>query len=202
MHVQAAVVQGQLAAQGQLRQGLLVYRFAGLLQQGFEDAAFRQGQADFLLADADHAAGLAVAEVAELQLADRGRRQAAAQHGIPVLADRAEVGANLQDHVDLFVIAECTGPHTYDRYAKPHWAAIAAEGDGFSDLPGQVGDAVADPALFDVADGVLFLSSARWTPALQARLNDSVWTHCRSWYRTEGGKVGVITLNRPKRKGE
>ena len=51
-----------------------------------------------------------------------------------------------------------------------HWAAIAAEGDGFSDLPGRVGDAVAEPALFDVADGGLFLSSVRWTPVLQARL--------------------------------
>lgn len=51
-----------------------------------------------------------------------------------------------------------------------HWAAIAAEGDGFSDIAGRVGDAVADPSLFDVADGVLFLSSARWTAALQARL--------------------------------
>lgn len=51
-----------------------------------------------------------------------------------------------------------------------HWAAIAAEGDGFSDIPGRVGDAVADPGLFDVADGVLFLSSVRWTAALQARL--------------------------------
>ncbi|MBD1206401.1 MAG: HAD hydrolase-like protein [Rhodobacteraceae bacterium] len=55
-----------------------------------------------------------------------------------------------------------------------HWAAIAAEGDGFSDLPGRVGDAVADPALFDVADGVLFLSSARWTPALQTRLMEAM----------------------------
>lgn len=55
-----------------------------------------------------------------------------------------------------------------------HWAAIAAEGDGFSDLPGRVGDAVADPALFDAADGVLFLSSVRWTPALQARLIEAM----------------------------
>ena len=36
------------------------------------------------------------------------------------------VGANLQDHLDLFVIAECTGDHTYDRYAKPHWHAAWA----------------------------------------------------------------------------
>jgi choline dehydrogenase len=35
------------------------------------------------------------------------------------------VGENLQDHLDLFVISECTGPHTYDRYGKPHWAALA-----------------------------------------------------------------------------
>ena len=45
--------------------------------------------------------------------------------GIPVVLDRPGVGANLQDHLDLFVIAECTGPHTYDRYAKPMWSAVA-----------------------------------------------------------------------------
>ena len=45
--------------------------------------------------------------------------------GLPVVLDQPEVGANLQDHIDLFVIAECTGPHTYDRYAKPLWSALA-----------------------------------------------------------------------------
>lgn len=45
--------------------------------------------------------------------------------GIPVLLDQPQVGANLQDHLDLFVIAECTGPHTYDRFAKPHLSALA-----------------------------------------------------------------------------
>jgi choline dehydrogenase len=35
------------------------------------------------------------------------------------------VGSNLQDHLDLFVISECTGDHTYDKYGKPHWAALA-----------------------------------------------------------------------------
>jgi choline dehydrogenase len=35
------------------------------------------------------------------------------------------VGENLQDHLDLFVIGECTGDHTYDKYAQPHWAIIA-----------------------------------------------------------------------------
>ena len=35
------------------------------------------------------------------------------------------MGSNLQDHLDLFVIAECTGDHTYDKYNKPHHAAWA-----------------------------------------------------------------------------
>jgi len=35
------------------------------------------------------------------------------------------VGSNLQDHLDLFVIAECTGDHTYDKYNKPLHAALA-----------------------------------------------------------------------------
>ena len=37
------------------------------------------------------------------------------------------VGQNLQDHLDLFVIAECTGDHSYDNVAKLHrtlWAAL------------------------------------------------------------------------------
>ncbi|PRY82006.1 GMC oxidoreductase [Marivita geojedonensis] len=37
------------------------------------------------------------------------------------------MGANLQDHLDLYAICEVTGPHTYDRFAKLHnsaWAAL------------------------------------------------------------------------------
>ncbi|POF30883.1 GMC family oxidoreductase [Roseibium marinum] len=45
--------------------------------------------------------------------------------GIDPVLDKAAVGSNLQDHVDLFLIAECTGDHTYDKFAKPHWSVIA-----------------------------------------------------------------------------
>jgi choline dehydrogenase-like flavoprotein len=45
--------------------------------------------------------------------------------GVAVVLDQPGVGTNLQDHLDLFVIAECTGPHTYDRYARPPWSAVA-----------------------------------------------------------------------------
>jgi choline dehydrogenase-like flavoprotein len=42
--------------------------------------------------------------------------------GVPVVHALPGVGNNLQDHLDLFVIAECTGDHTYDKYNKP-WNA-------------------------------------------------------------------------------
>ena len=48
-----------------------------------------------------------------------------AEVGVTPVLDQPGVGSNFQDHLDLFVICEVTGPHTYDRYAKPHWSAVA-----------------------------------------------------------------------------
>jgi choline dehydrogenase-like flavoprotein len=45
--------------------------------------------------------------------------------GVPVVHDLPGVGGNLQDHLDLYVIAECTGDHTYDNVAKPHRTVLA-----------------------------------------------------------------------------
>ncbi len=45
--------------------------------------------------------------------------------GVEVRHDLPGVGSNFQDHLDLFVISECTGDHTYDKYGRPHWAALA-----------------------------------------------------------------------------
>jgi choline dehydrogenase-like flavoprotein len=47
--------------------------------------------------------------------------------GVKPVHDLPGVGSNMQDHLDLFVIAECTGDHTYDNYAKLHrtaWAGL------------------------------------------------------------------------------
>lgn len=52
------------------------------------------------------------------------------------------------------------------------WAAISAGDDGFSDIPATVVDLI-DDAAWD-ADGFLFLSSFRWTLALQTRLLDAL----------------------------
>ena len=45
--------------------------------------------------------------------------------GVKTLHALPGVGGNLQDHLDLFVIAECTGDHTYDKFNRPHHAVWA-----------------------------------------------------------------------------
>lgn len=60
-----------------------------------------------------------------LQLSGIGPADHLRSLGLPVVLDQPQVGANLQDHLDLFAIAECSGPHTYDRFAKPHLSLLA-----------------------------------------------------------------------------
>lgn len=50
------------------------------------------------------------------------------------------------------------------------WGAIAAANDGFEDIPATVVDLIDTPAAWDACDAILFLSTARWTEALQERL--------------------------------
>lgn len=60
-----------------------------------------------------------------LQLSGIGPANLLQELDIPVVLDQPAVGANLQDHLDLYCIVELSGPHSYDRYAKPHMAALA-----------------------------------------------------------------------------
>lgn len=60
-----------------------------------------------------------------LQLSGIGPADHLASLGIKVVYDQPNVGANLQDHLDLYAICEVTGPHTYDRFAKLHLSALA-----------------------------------------------------------------------------
>ena len=62
-----------------------------------------------------------------MQLSGVGPADALSQAGVAVVRDLPGVGSNLQDHLDLYAICECTGDHTYDRVARPHrtvWAGI------------------------------------------------------------------------------
>jgi choline dehydrogenase-like flavoprotein len=46
--------------------------------------------------------------------------------GVPVAHDLPGVGENLHDHVDVFLIYDLAGAHSYDKYKKLHWQASAA----------------------------------------------------------------------------
>jgi choline dehydrogenase-like flavoprotein len=62
-----------------------------------------------------------------LQLSGIGPADALKSAGIGVVHDLPGVGSNMQDHLDLYAISECTGEHTYDRIARPHrtaWAGL------------------------------------------------------------------------------
>jgi choline dehydrogenase len=45
--------------------------------------------------------------------------------GVTPVHDLSGVGSNLQDHLDLCVLSECTGDHSYDKYGSMYWAALA-----------------------------------------------------------------------------
>jgi choline dehydrogenase-like flavoprotein len=60
-----------------------------------------------------------------LMISGIGPAEQLAEVGVKTFLDQPEVGANLQDHLDLYTICEVTGPHSYDRYAKLHWTAVA-----------------------------------------------------------------------------
>jgi choline dehydrogenase len=60
-----------------------------------------------------------------LMLSGIGPREHLSSVGIDTLHHMPGVGTNLQDHVDLCIICECSGDYTYDKYGKPFWAAIA-----------------------------------------------------------------------------
>ncbi len=60
-----------------------------------------------------------------LQLSGIGPADHLDSLGIDAVYHQPQVGANLQDHLDLYSICEVTGPHTYDRFAKLHLSAFA-----------------------------------------------------------------------------
>lgn len=129
-----------------------------------------------------------------LQLSGIGPADHLRSVGIPVVFDQPEVGANLQDHLDLFAIAACTGPHTYDRYGRSLWAALA----GAQYLLTRTGPAASS----------LFETGGFWYAEEGARSPD-IQLHLGLGSGIEAGvaalKHGGVTLNsaylRPRSKG-
>lgn len=67
----------------------------------------------------------AIASPKLLMLSGIGPAAHLGQHGIKVAADLPGVGQNLQDHVEISLIYQLNGPHSYDKYKKLHWKAMA-----------------------------------------------------------------------------
>jgi len=55
-----------------------------------------------------------------LMLSGVGPAEHLTQHGIPVHADLAGVGQNLQDHLEIYIQQECTQPITLYKWQQPH----------------------------------------------------------------------------------
>ena len=47
------------------------------------------------------------------------------EHGIPIVHELAGVGQNLQDHTNIDIVYQLNGPHSFDKYKKPHWKLMA-----------------------------------------------------------------------------
>jgi choline dehydrogenase len=129
-----------------------------------------------------------------LQLSGIGPADHLREVGIPVVFDKAGVGSDLQDHLDLFVIAECSGPHTYDRFARPHLSVLA----GLQYLFSRTGPVASS----------LFETGGFWYADPEARSPD-IQLHLGLGSGIEAGvaamKNGGVTLNsaylRPRSRG-
>ena len=129
-----------------------------------------------------------------LMLSGIGPRDHLKSVGIDTLHHLPGVGSNLQDHVDLCIICECSGDYTYDKYGKPWWAALA----GLQYLLTRKGPAAS--SLFD--------SGGFWTVDPNAAMPDAQW-HLGMGSGIEAGiaklKNTGLTLNsaqmRPRSRG-
>lgn len=67
----------------------------------------------------------AIATPKLLMLSGIGPADQLRRHGIDVQADLPGVGQNLQDHIEISLVYQLNGPHSYDKYKKLHWKAAA-----------------------------------------------------------------------------
>lgn len=67
----------------------------------------------------------AIATPKLMMLSGLGPAAHLAQQGIRTIADLPGVGQNLQDHIEISLVYQLNGPHSYDRYKKLRWRAMA-----------------------------------------------------------------------------
>jgi choline dehydrogenase-like flavoprotein len=99
--------------------------------------------------------------------------------GITPVHDLPGVGSNLQDHVDICVISECTGDHSYDSVQRPHRTVLA----GLQYLLFKTGPVVSS----------LFETGAFWYADPKA-VSPDIQFH---FGQGSGIEKGIAKLNRP-----
>ncbi|TNF17905.1 MAG: HAD family hydrolase [Rhodobacteraceae bacterium] len=110
-----------------------------------------------------------------VQLRQRGKRiriltNAASYTGEAALAKYRRLGLEVRRE-EIVSSRDVTFAHLGAVAGDPLWGAISAEGDRFEDAGRhRLFDLLGSEAAWDRAEGFLFLSSARWTAALQDRL--------------------------------
>lgn len=67
----------------------------------------------------------AIATPKLLMLSGIGPANEIVRHGIEVHADLPGVGQDLQDHIEISLVYQLNDPHSYDKYKKLHWKALA-----------------------------------------------------------------------------
>lgn len=114
--------------------------------------------------------------------------------GIDPVLDSPGVGSNLQDHLDLFTISACSGPHTYDAYASGIRLLIA----GVQYLARRTGPAAS--SLFETG-GFWFAEDSARSPDIQFHLGLGSGIEAGVANMAQGG----VTLNsaylRPRSRG-
>lgn len=111
--------------------------------------------------------------LSQLRRMDRGIRiltNAASYTGEAALAKYRRLGLEVKRD-EIVSSRDVTFAHLGAVAANLHWGAICAEDDRFEDAGDRaIFDLLQPGAAWDAAEGFLFLSSARWTAALQDRL--------------------------------
>lgn len=67
----------------------------------------------------------AIATPKLLMLSGIGPADQIQRQGIDVQVNLPGVGQNLQDHIEISLVYQLNGPHSYDKYKKLHWKAAA-----------------------------------------------------------------------------
>ena len=114
--------------------------------------------------------------------------------GIAVRHDLPGVGCNLQDHVDLCALAECTGPHSYDGVQRPDRTVLA----GLQYLAFRTGPVAS--ALFETG-GFWYADPAARSPDIQFHLGQGSGIE-KGIVRLDGAGITLNSAHmRPRSRG-